>query len=228
MSSFAITQSLEEIGLSTSSRQSADQTPTTTVSRVERKRNERVRLILAVTAELIGVHGPERISLEEVAERLDVTKGSLYHYFSSKDELVTAAIEALAHETTAKLTHVAETTAGTSTDRLRALLREQLLLVLRDYPAMMHIFLFPRDLNPEDQDRVKELRRSHHLVFKAVMDEGVASGEFVVTSPGVALQCIYAALNVAPLWVSVTSQAALERSVEEIVDTAMMMVGVRR
>src|SRR4051794_8003258 len=115
--------------------ESAGAEPATVISRVERKRNDRIQLILSATAELIGTQGPEKVSLDEVAERLGVTKGSLYHYFSSKDELVTAAIEALADEVTTHLVEVVETTPGTATDRMSALLRKQLLLVLRDFPA---------------------------------------------------------------------------------------------
>ena len=49
--------------------------------RVQRKRDERVRRIVATAAELFGERGYDAVNLEDVAERLDVTKGSLYYYF---------------------------------------------------------------------------------------------------------------------------------------------------
>ena len=51
--------------------------------------------IIAVAAELFGERGYDAVSLDDVAERLDVTKGSLYHYFPGKEELGSAAIETL-------------------------------------------------------------------------------------------------------------------------------------
>ena len=71
--------------------------------RIERKRGRRIQEILATAAALFGERGYDAVSLEDVADRLDVTKGSLYYYFASKDELVTAAIETLGNEWTARL-----------------------------------------------------------------------------------------------------------------------------
>lgn len=58
--------------------------------------------IITTAAELFGERGYDAVSLEDVAERLDVTRGSRY-YFRSKDELGTAAIETLGDEWTARL-----------------------------------------------------------------------------------------------------------------------------
>src|SRR3954469_25680500 len=77
-------------------------------SRLQRKRSRRIEQILTVAAELFGERGCAAITLESVAERLDLTKGSLYHYFAGKDELATAAIEALGDEWNSRLTALAD------------------------------------------------------------------------------------------------------------------------
>src|SRR6185436_9427981 len=71
--------------------------------RIERKRGKRIQEILGTAASLFGERGYDAVSLEDVADRLDVTKGSLYYYFASKDELVTAAIETLGNDWTLRL-----------------------------------------------------------------------------------------------------------------------------
>ena len=73
------------------------------VSRVQRKRGRRVQEILSTAAELFGERGYDAVSLDDVAERLDVTKGSLYYYFPGKDELAVAAIETLGADWTGRL-----------------------------------------------------------------------------------------------------------------------------
>src|SRR5690606_7842099 len=66
----------------TSGRQALADTPAS--GRVQRRRGRRTREILTTAAELFGERGYDAVSLEDVAERLDVTKGSLYYYFRSK------------------------------------------------------------------------------------------------------------------------------------------------
>src|SRR3982751_2487257 len=88
--------------------------------RSERKRGKRIQEILATAAALFGERGYDAVSLEDVADRLDVTKGSLYYYFASKDELVTAAIETLGNEWTARLEGLPAGQSGMPAERLRA------------------------------------------------------------------------------------------------------------
>ena len=43
------------------------------------------------------------MNLENVAEQTDIAKGTLYHYFSGKDELVAAVLEALTSDVNSRL-----------------------------------------------------------------------------------------------------------------------------
>ncbi|MGH3183425.1 MAG: helix-turn-helix domain-containing protein, partial [Streptosporangiaceae bacterium] len=61
----------------TTSQQTLDEAPGS--GRVQRRRGRRTKEILTAAAELFGERGYEAVSLEDVAERLDVTKGSLYY-----------------------------------------------------------------------------------------------------------------------------------------------------
>ncbi|GAA4536170.1 TetR/AcrR family transcriptional regulator [Pseudonocardia xishanensis] len=184
--------------------------------RVARKRGERVRAILTTAAELLGERGYEDVSLEDVAERLDVTKGSLYYYFASKDELVTAAIETLGTDWTDRLE--ALPVAGPPAERLRALLREHIRIAVREYPAALRLFLVPDDWPAEQQARIKALRRRHDGVFRAVVEEGLRSGEFAVVAVGPTLQAMHAAMSQAPVWVRG------EEQIDQLADTLMRLV----
>jgi AcrR family transcriptional regulator len=55
----------------------------------ERAEATRGRLI-QVAAELFGTRGYEATSIEDVLERAEVSKGALYHHFSSKESLFEA------------------------------------------------------------------------------------------------------------------------------------------
>jgi AcrR family transcriptional regulator len=194
--------------------------------RVERKRGRRIQEIVTTAAELFGAHGYDGVSLEDVAERLDVTKGSLYYYFASKDELVTAAIETLGNEWTARLEGLPAGQEGTPAERLRALAREHIGIAVREYPAALRLFLVPQEWPAAQRGRIKELRRRHDQVFRAVVEEGVSSGVFTVTSVDAALQCMHAAMSQTPTWCAHLSSRARERAIEEFADTVLMLVGV--
>jgi AcrR family transcriptional regulator len=194
-------------------------------SRVERKRGRRIEQILTTAAELFGERGYDAAGLEDVAERLDVTKGSLYYYFSSKDELVTAAIETLGDSWTARLERLPEAHEGPPSSRLRALLHEHITIAVREYPAALRLFLVPHDWPAAQRARIKVLRRRHDAVFRTIVEEGVTSGEFTVTSVDTVLQCMHAAMSQASMWCGGMERQAQDRAVDELTDTLMMLVG---
>ncbi len=195
-------------------------------SRLERKRGRRIEQIVTVAAELFGARGYDAVSLDDVAERLDVTKGSLYYYFASKDELVTAAIETLGNEWTDRLERLPAAQQGPAAGRLRALLGEHIGIAVREYPAALRLFLVPREWPEAQRSRIKELRRRHDSVFRRVVEDGVASGEFTVTGVEPVLQCMHAAMSQAPMWCGSLRGKARDRAVDELADTLMMLVGV--
>jgi AcrR family transcriptional regulator len=193
--------------------------------RVQRKRGRRIQAILTAAAELFGERGYDAVSLEDVADRLDVTKSSLYYYFSGKDELVTAAIEALGDEWTTRLEELLARTDGTPAVRLRALVHEHVTIAVRDYPAALRLFLEPREWPEAQQHRIKELRRRHDALFRALVKQGVAAGDFRVVDVDTTLQCMHAAMSQAPLWCADLSDRAQRRAVDNLTDTLMMLTG---
>lgn len=195
-------------------------------SRVQRKRGKRIQEILTAAAELFGERGYDAVSLEDVAERLDVTKGSLYYYFSSKDELGSAAIETLGNDWTTRLEELLADTEGTPAERLRVLIHEHVTIAVRDYPAALRLFLVPRDWPDAQRVRIKEMRSRHDALFRRLVEEGIAAREFTVTSVDTVLQCMHAAMSQAPLWCAELPPRAQRKAVDEVADTLMMLTGI--
>lgn len=194
------------------------------ISRVQRKRGQRIQEILTAAAELFGERGYDAVSLDDVAERLDVTKGSLYYYFASKDELAVAAIETLGATWTARLERLAAAQDGPVGERLRALIREHVAIAVGEYPAALRLFLVPSTWPDDPRARIKELRRRHDRVFRGLVEEGVASGEFAVTAVGTTLQCMHAAMAQAPLWCAGQDTGERDQCLDQLADTLMKLV----
>jgi AcrR family transcriptional regulator len=193
--------------------------------RVQRKRGRRIREILTAAAELFGERGYGGVSLDDVADRLDVTKSLLYYYFSSKDDLVTAAIETLGEEWTNRLEDLLQRTPGSPPIRLRALIHEHITIAVRDYPAALRLFLEPREWPAAQHERIKHLRRRHDALFRTLVEQGVASGEFHVVDVDTVLQCMHAAMSQAPLWSAELPDRAQRKAIGNLTETLMMLTG---
>ncbi len=84
------------------------------------ERTEATRGALITTARrLFGEKGFAATSTEEILSEAEVSRGALYHHFSSKTDLFRATFEAVEEELTAKLLEVA--TAGGETDPIKIL-----------------------------------------------------------------------------------------------------------
>lgn len=55
-----------------------------------------VAKIIETTAGLLRRTGPEQLTTNLIADKAGISKGSIYQYFTDKDEIITAAIEHLA------------------------------------------------------------------------------------------------------------------------------------
>lgn len=195
----------------------------TTSRRVQRKRGRRVREIVRAAADLFGEHGYDAVNLEDVAAALDVTKGSLYYYFSSKSEIGTAAIETLGNEWIDGLELLAHQHGDEPVVALRVIIREHLRIAVCDHPAVHRLFLAPRDWPQEQAERVKALRSRHDRLFRGIVEQGQKSGEFDVHSIDVTLQCMHAAMTQTPHWASRLKPAQQMSAVDEVTETLMRL-----
>jgi TetR/AcrR family transcriptional regulator of autoinduction and epiphytic fitness len=169
--------------------------------RVARRRDRRKAEIVRTATEILSASGYQGMSLEEVAERADIAKATLYHYFSSKDDLVAAALEVLTQEVLSRLAaRQAAVGEVSSTELLRALIDEQILILTQTAPEVAAVFSWPRSWPEIFDEPMKDMRRRHDAVFRAVVERGIAEGEFSCDNVNVALQCLHGILNQSSVW----------------------------
>jgi len=169
--------------------------------RIVRKHNKRRESILKAAAGVFGEMGYHRTSLEDIAEHLDLTRASLYHYFPSKDALLSACLEFGASEAISRLAEVAaESGELTPTDRLRRLIQAQLTIITSDAPELSRLFLSAMDWPEMFREQARGLRDQHDSFFRAAIEDGVKSGDFTCPDPNAARHCLHGAMNYAPVW----------------------------
>jgi len=79
---------------------------------------------MASALKLLTRHGYRRVRLADVARDAGVSKGTIYHYFTDKDDLLTQTVAARMAAKQAEMQQRLVSAGGTPADRLRLFLRE--------------------------------------------------------------------------------------------------------
>ena len=171
-------------------------------SRVTRRRDRRKAEIVKTATRILTESGYQGMSLEEVAEQTDLANATLYHYFSSKDALVAAALETLTEDVLQRLAAREEAIGKVGArEHLAALIDEQIRILTETAPEVAAVFSWPRGWPAVFDEPMKDMRRRHDAVFRRVVDRGVAGGEFTCPDVNVALQCLHGVLNQSSVWI---------------------------
>src|SRR5665213_1315433 len=118
--------------------------------------DERRRRLLDAGTALFATHGFEEISMREIAQAAGVSKALLYHYFPSKADLFTAAIE----ERTRELERVLEPTPdGPPIDALTASVERYLHWIANNADWWSKLIVSAATL-PQAREAVERFRRS--------------------------------------------------------------------
>jgi len=90
--------------------------------RWQRRPDERPRALMASAMKLLLERGYGRVGLDEVAADAGVSKATIYHYFSSKDDLLTQSLSQRMAERRGAIERQLAAEGGPAGDRLRTFL----------------------------------------------------------------------------------------------------------
>ncbi len=151
----------------------------------EKQRQEREVLILQVAEEVLMEKGYYETSIDEIAARVGIAKGTIYLHFPSKEDLVVAIFE---HDIQKFKEHIATIMSSALTPRgkMEAILqftygglfnkRMQLLYSLSNAVELRHTFL-------EKKACTREMWEQLSAGITSLLEEGKAAGEFDTTIP---------------------------------------------
>lgn len=162
----------------------------------ERQRQERERLILSAAQELLMERGYHDMSIDEIAERVGISKGTVYLHFASKEDLVLALLERGMQEFAHAL-DVALRGPTTPREKLRAVLElfysgissthAQIARAAFQDPALLGRMA-------EHRQRVGNVWDEPKKRIAAIIDEGKAAGEFDPDMPTSLLLSLFRSL----------------------------------
>jgi AcrR family transcriptional regulator len=90
--------------------------------RTVKKPEERRQEIIATARELFETKEYSKTTMQNVMDQLGIAKGTIYHYFKSKEELLEAVIEQTVAEYISGMQAILSETEGNALDKMRVLI----------------------------------------------------------------------------------------------------------
>lgn len=196
------------------------------------RRAEAVLQILSMAAEAFTERGYAATSIDDVADRLRVTKGFVYHYYRAKGDLfldvhrvalhmMLRAAEPIAHsdlEPPEKLAEMARAHA-----KLMVVQRSFMRVAVQS--VEMHLVQGTRMLQNAGDD-VWEMRDRYESLFVRVIEQGVRRKVFRRLQPQLASKAVLGSLNWISVWIHPTSPQKVDQIADEFATFAVAGVKV--
>lgn len=138
--------------------------------------------LLATATKLFAEQGYDRTSVQEIVDAAGVTKGALYHYFGSKDDLLHEIYGRVLRLQQERLDHFADADAPVA-QRLRDAAADVVVTTIENLDDTKIFFRTMHHLSPEKDKQVRAERRRYHERFRALIEEGQNTGVFAADIP---------------------------------------------
>jgi AcrR family transcriptional regulator len=141
----------------------------------KRKPELKREAVLLTAAHLFLKRGYRRTSMEDIADQLEITKPALYHYFTSKDDILVGCYSHGIANILARLDH-ADKAIGSGLEKTRAFLMAWIEVVTTLEFGQCVVTLDDNELTPAARRQVRRLKRRIDRTLRQTISEGVADG----------------------------------------------------
>ncbi|AFZ66766.1 TetR/AcrR family transcriptional regulator [Deinococcus peraridilitoris] len=154
--------------------------------------------ILAAAAREFAAKGYDASSMQDIANAVGISKATLYHYFKSKEELSNRLSNRTIEDMFGYVVH--HSTSGSARTRLTNFMTAHARFFEENHAAFLSMILIR---NPAAVDRGPDAslwRDRYEAHLRALLREGVRSGEFRGIDPVVTGRAILSCLNWMVRW----------------------------
>lgn len=149
----------------------------------EKQRQEREDLILQVAEEVLLEKGYHETSMEEIANRVGIAKGTLYLHFAKKEDLIYALLERELQNILHMIESVSKT-EGSVQSKLALLLERSSYKEYSEKRARLFAAIHTgTDFKSVMKDRMGHILQPIMKSIETLLDEGKANREFDATLP---------------------------------------------
>ena len=162
------------------------------------KADEKRREVVAQAAELFDRAGYHTTNVAELAQAVGLSKPTLYHYFSSKDEILFWIHEEFIDLLIDK--HAQRPADLPASAALLEIMSDVLGLMDTHRGHVRVFFEHYRELSAEDQETIKGKRDVYEAMVEDVIARGVQAGELRQVDPRLAAFAVFGMCNWAYQW----------------------------
>ncbi len=165
--------------------------------RVRAKRERRREEILRAALRAFREHGYHQTTLDDIAERLDVRKSALYHYFPDKESILYECHRESLGELERIVTEAR--TLAAPRERLRHVIREHVRVMTNTLEGSPLAFEVTA-LSPKRREQVIASRDQYEREVRRIVEQGIRDGEFRRVDAKVAAFAMLGAINWIARW----------------------------
>jgi AcrR family transcriptional regulator len=165
-----------------------------------------------------GYHGA---TMAEIAAAVNLTAGSLYHHFPSKQDLLVAVLATGLERITREVRSAVESSDTSAAETLRRIavihIRSQIdnaniaAAVIFEGRALLDV--------PDVREQFVAQRDALETLYRRVIERGIAAGEFRPVDVGIFVKALFGALNWVSVWYRPDGRLSGEEIAREIADT---------
>jgi AcrR family transcriptional regulator len=154
--------------------------------------------LLTVAVEVFNERGFDGTSMEDLSQRLGITKSAIYHHVASKDALLELALDRALDGLT-DIAARARAWDAPAAERLRRLVHDSVLLLVDELPYVR--LLLRVHGNTDVERRALERRRRFDRLVAELVREAAADGDVRADiEPGVAARLLFGLVNSLVEW----------------------------
>ncbi|WP_029145290.1 TetR/AcrR family transcriptional regulator [Microbacterium luticocti] len=175
---------------------------------------------------LFAENGYAGTSVQQIVEAAGVTKGALYHYFGSKDDLLFGIYDRLLGTQQGHLDAIVSA-GGDIDDVLTAVCMDVVQTTVAQLDEAVVFFQSAHMLSAVRREEVTRRRRRYHDAFGALITRGQKEGRYRTDIPlPVLIAHFFADVHYLGQWYSPTGTSSADTLAHQL--TALFLAGIRR
>jgi AcrR family transcriptional regulator len=191
-------------------------------SRITTPRRELIREeFLNKAAEVFERKGFSPTRISDVAEALSLSRSALYHYFKSKDEILSALVEEHTEQAAERMEKFVRSDTGSPATKLRALLTMVILSRMSGGARIRVLDQLAVEMPPKIKAHFEGARRRIFAVIRTVIQDGIDSGEFRSVDPRTAALAVIGIAVWTSWWYSPSGRQTPQELADVLVDIAI-------
>ncbi|HWQ84411.1 MAG TPA: TetR/AcrR family transcriptional regulator [Anaerolineales bacterium] len=155
--------------------------------------------ILNAAAQVFSQKGFHAASMQDIAEAVNLQKGSLYHHVNSKQEILALLLDHALDLLIKRLEAVIAQPLPTE-GKLRLAIAEYLTTILEQKELAAVLLLEHRNLDPELAARHNLARDQFEGLWRSLVRQGMEEGVFCCMDPVIAVMAIMGTINWTITW----------------------------